>query len=195
MRIHLVPALVVCVLVVSGANARADDNRPSAVASPPATMSNNLAVKFIDQKPTDRLGSKLIGASIVNGANATIGTISDIVFDERNTIRAFVVIALVVGILLALMGWGVVHSVRVDSADRSLDAAIEQAVAAAPQRFGQLCNCGHEHDPTELHITDAEPAPCQHDGGGAACAHDCASCVLGSLRPSPTQTRAERLTS
>ncbi len=91
MRIHLVPALVVCVLVVSGANARADDNRPSAVASPPATMSNNLAVKFIDQKPTDRLGSKLIGASIVNGANATIGTISDIVFDERNTIRAFVV--------------------------------------------------------------------------------------------------------
>lgn len=110
-------------------------------------------------------------------------------------IRAFVVIALVVGILLALMGWGVVHSVRVDSADRTLDAAIEQAVAAAPQRFGQLCNCGHEHDPTELHITDAEPAPCQHDGGGAACAHDCASCVLGSLRPSPTQTRAERLTS
>ena len=110
-------------------------------------------------------------------------------------IRAFVVIALVVGILLALMGWGVVHSVRVDTADRTLDAAIEQAVAAAPQRFGQLCNCGHEHDPTELHITDAEPALCEHDGGGAACAHDCASCVLGSLRPSPTQTRAERLTS
>ena len=110
-------------------------------------------------------------------------------------IRAFVVIALVAGILLALMGWGVVHSVRVDTADRTLDAAIEQAVAAAPQRFGQLCNCGHEHDPTELHITDAEPASCAHDGAGATCTHDCASCVLGSLRPSPTQTRAERLTS
>ena len=110
-------------------------------------------------------------------------------------IRIFVVIALVVGLMLALMGWGVVHSVRVDAAHSTLDAAIEQAVAAAPQRFGQLCNCGHEHDPTELHITDAEPAvECEHDGAGAACAHDCASCVLGSLRPSPTRTRAERLT-
>jgi hypothetical protein len=124
-------------------------------------------------------------------------------------IRTFVVVALLVGILLALMAWGVLHSVRVDAAGARLDAVIEQAVAAAPQKFGQLCTCGHEHDPTELHITDADqptpsaptaatPAPsaaaCEHDGSGAACTHDCASCALGALRPSPHRTRAERVT-
>ncbi len=110
-------------------------------------------------------------------------------------IRSFVVVALVVGLLLALLAWGVLHSVRLDTADRSIDAAIEAAVASAPRTFGQLCNCGHEHDPTELHITDAEPTPasCEHDGSGAACAHDCTSCVFGTLRPSPNRTRAERL--
>ena len=127
-------------------------------------------------------------------------------------IRAFIVVALVVALLLALMAWGVVHSVRMDVADSRLDAAIEEAVAASPKGFGQLCDCGHQHDPTELHITDADvpdpadgthrhSASCEHDGSGALCAHDCATCVLGSLRtvpagaglrPSPTSTRAER---
>jgi sporulation protein YlmC with PRC-barrel domain len=60
-------------------------------SAPPATMSNNLKVKFIDQQTTDRLGSKLIGASITNKADTSIGSIADIVFDEKNTIRAFVV--------------------------------------------------------------------------------------------------------
>ena len=35
-----------------------------------------------------------------------------------------------------------------------------------------------EHDPNELHVTDA----CAHDGTGAACAHDCQTCVLSALR-------------
>ncbi|WP_375501092.1 hypothetical protein [uncultured Jatrophihabitans sp.] len=118
-------------------------------------------------------------------------------------IRAFVIIALVVALLLALLAWGVLHSLRIDAADTRLDAAIETAIAASPQKFGQLCNCGHQHDPTELHITDADqPAQragamtdCSHDGAGAACAHDCASCILGTLRPLPSQTRGERLSS
>lgn len=129
------------------------------------------------------------------------------------TIRAFVVVALVVALFLALMAWGVVHSVRLDTAETTLDAAIEQAVAASPKGFGQLCDCGHQHDPTELHITDADvpdqthqhTAACAHDGSGAACAHDCDTCVLSSLRtvpqddralrPLPDRTRAERLSS
>ena len=130
-------------------------------------------------------------------------------------IRAFVVVALVVALFLALMAWGVVHSVRTDTAENRLDAVIEQAVAAAPKGFGQLCDCGHQHDPTELHITDADvpdaagahehSAACSHDGAGAACAHDCDTCVLSSLRavpqddralrPLPDRTRAERLSS
>jgi uncharacterized protein YrrD len=61
------------------------------VAAPPATMSNNLKVKFIDQEPGDRLASKLIGSDIHNKANDSIGSISDIVFDGHNTIKAFVV--------------------------------------------------------------------------------------------------------
>ena len=61
------------------------------VAAPPATMANNLKVKFIDQQTSDRLGSKLIGSDIRNNADVSIGSIADIVFDEKNTIRAFVV--------------------------------------------------------------------------------------------------------
>ena len=61
------------------------------VAAPPATMSNNLKVKFIDQQTTDRLASRLIGSDIHNNADASIGSISDIVFDENNKVRAFVV--------------------------------------------------------------------------------------------------------
>ncbi len=124
-------------------------------------------------------------------------------------IHVFVVVALVVAVLLALMGWGVLRSVRADAAETRLDTAIEQAVAASPQRFGQLCDCGHEHDPTELHITDAEPteadsiaagpiaagptaagptaeddahATCEHDGAGAACARDCSTCLFATAR-------------
>ena len=33
-----------------------------------------------------------------------------------------------------------------------------------------MCGCGHEHDPTELHVTDD---PCAHDGDGVACTHRC----------------------
>ena len=65
--------------------------RAEEAAAPPATMSNNLKIKFVDQQTTDRLGSKLIGASITNKADTSIGSIADIVFDEKNTIRAFVV--------------------------------------------------------------------------------------------------------
>jgi hypothetical protein len=97
----------------------------------------------------------------------------------------FSAVALVIAALLALMAWGIAHSVKLDLAEQRLDRAIEETMSA---RGASMCGCGHDHDPDELHVTDA----CAHDGSGAACAHDCDTCVLAAMRPSPSQTRAER---
>lgn len=85
------------------------------------------------------------------------------------------VLALLVAVTLALAGWGLRRSVALEAAERELDAAVEYAMAA----HGGMCSCGHDHDPEELHITDA----CAHDGAGTQCAHDCSTCVLSALRP------------
>jgi ABC-type nickel/cobalt efflux system permease component RcnA len=100
-------------------------------------------------------------------------------------VRAFGGVALVIALLLGLMAWGVLRSMRIDAADRALDAAIDAAVT---EKYGSLCSCGHEHDPNETHITDA----CAH-GGGEGCERDCTTCVLAAMRPSPRLSRAERL--
>jgi hypothetical protein len=100
-------------------------------------------------------------------------------------VKAFVVIALVVAALLGLMAWGVLHSVRLDVAERRLEDAIAEAVAA---QGGSLCSCGHEHDPTELHFTDAA---CAHDGTGTDCTRSCDSCVLAAARPVATARSRE----
>jgi hypothetical protein len=102
-------------------------------------------------------------------------------------VAAFAAAAFAISLLLALSAGGVAHTLRADArreAAAELDASIDAAIteALAKQGYGTLCNCGHEHDPTELHVTDAEP--CAHDGSGAACARDCESCVLAAMRPS-----------
>jgi hypothetical protein len=89
----------------------------------------------------------------------------------------FCAIALSVAVLLALIAWGVQRSVAIDVADARLDAAIEDTIAASGGHAA-MCGCGVEHDPNELHVTDA----CSHDGAGAACAHDCQTCILAALR-------------
>ncbi|MGN6609529.1 MAG: hypothetical protein ACTHMS_21280 [Jatrophihabitans sp.] len=103
----------------------------------------------------------------------------------------FQVAAFVIAVLLAMVSWGVVTSVKNDLAEQKLDAAIAEVVGSRPD---SLCSCGHEHDPTELHVVDAEPGAaadaCAHDGGGAACAHDCQTCVLAALRPSAAASTA-----
>jgi hypothetical protein len=91
-------------------------------------------------------------------------------------LRVFVGLSFVVAAVLALIAWGVVTSVKRDLADQRLEAAIAETIAA---RGGLSCGCGHDHDPAELHVTDA----CAHDGAGDACAHDCDTCVLAGLRP------------
>jgi ABC-type nickel/cobalt efflux system permease component RcnA len=106
----------------------------------------------------------------------------------------FSVISLLLAVLLGLVSWGILRSVRMDLADQRLDAAIEATLADRPE-YASLCSCGHDHDPNVLHVVDEEVADeaCSHDGGGAACAHDCGTCVLAALRPSPNRTRADRL--
>ena len=106
-------------------------------------------------------------------------------------IKAFVVGALVIAVLLGLMALGVLRSIRLDRAEQRLDAAIVEAVKA---RGGSMCDCGHEHDPTEMHVVgDSGVDSCGHDGTGTDCTHSCDTCVVAALRPSPNRTRAERL--
>lgn len=125
---------------------------------------------------------------IAVGAVAATGASTGIV-------RAFVVIALLVAVLLALLAWGVANSVKLDLAENHLDSAIEQAVRA---RGGSMCDCGHEHDPTELHLVGDEHEertddPCAQDGAGADCTHTCDTCVLATLRPSPNRRHEDSL--
>jgi hypothetical protein len=103
-------------------------------------------------------------------------------------IKAFVVIALAVALLLAVLAWGVLRSVKADQATDRLDAAIEAALAASGR---SMCDCGHEHDPDELHFVDGEGQhltggradACAHDGRGEECNHSCDTCVLAAMRP------------
>jgi hypothetical protein len=112
-------------------------------------------------------------------------------------VKGFVVVALVLAVLLGLMAWGVLHSIKLDLDDRALDAALEAAVQASGR---SMCDCGHEHDPDELHFVDGEGthltgAKCAHDGTGTDCSHSCETCVFAAMRPWPDRTRADRLNS
>jgi hypothetical protein len=109
---------------------------------------------------------------IAVGAVAATGASTGIV-------KAFVVIALLVAVALGLVGWGVARSVKVELAERRIDSVIEEAVQAGG---ASMCDCGHEHDPDELHVVDD---PCAGDGHGVGCTHSCDTCVLASLRPLP----------
>jgi hypothetical protein len=96
----------------------------------------------------------------------------------------FAAIALTVAALLGLIAWGVHRSVRLDQDEARLDAVVDDVLAAHGGRAA-LCGCGVDHDPSELHIVDAEPDDphaCSHDGTGVACAHECSTCVLAALK-------------
>jgi hypothetical protein len=96
-------------------------------------------------------------------------------------------VSIAIAALLALTAWGVMHSVKVDLAEQSLDAAIE---ASMHERGDINCGCGHDHDPNEMHVRSDG---CAHDGSGVDCTHDCQTCVLATMRPNPTKSRAARL--
>jgi hypothetical protein len=57
----------------------------------PATMADNLRPTFVAQAPDDMVASKLIGSSVVNGANETIGQIADFVLDQKGAVKAWII--------------------------------------------------------------------------------------------------------
>ena len=101
-------------------------------------------------------------------------------------LMTFVVIALLIGVVLAVMSWGVALSIKGDREQHRLDSAIADAIAEHSSAGGVAslsCGCGHEHDPEELHVTDD---PCGHDGQGSLCSQTCDTCVLSRLRSTAT---------
>ncbi|CAO4178520.1 PRC-barrel domain-containing protein [Methylorubrum populi] len=64
---------------------------PKPIAGQPATLNDDLRAKFVAQAPEDVVASKLIGTSIRNGANETIGSAADIVFDDKRAVKSYVV--------------------------------------------------------------------------------------------------------
>jgi hypothetical protein len=114
--------------------------------------------------------------------------------NSPGVVRVFSAVSLGVAAVLALAAWGIAHSVKVDLAEQQLSAAIEASIGKLGRdEIG--CGCGHEHDPDELHVSNAgrEQDACDHDGRGADCTHSCDTCVLAALRPSPTTSRSARL--
>ena len=105
--------------------------------------------------------------------------------DAPAAVRLFAVVAAFAAVLLGLVSWGLLHSLRSDAAEADLDATLSSAASAAG--FG-CTGCGHDHDLDEMTVTDhdaddAASRPQESAAAGcgaseAACAHDCAACVL-----------------
>ena len=74
-----------------GAPAGAPDAAGAPVPSAPATLANDLRPTFVAQNPSDMVTSKLVGLTIQNNANETIGEIADVVLDDKNTVKSWVV--------------------------------------------------------------------------------------------------------
>ena len=142
------------------------------------------------------IGKRRHLAAVLGLFSVLLVTIGLVVSLGRGTAATilFSAVSLVSALLLGLVAWGVTVSVRNDLAEAGLDRAIEAEIAASG---GAMCDCGHDRDPNEMHVSGAEDsdAPCAHDGAGADCAHSCDTCVLRAMRPSPTASRERRLSS
>ena len=87
--------------VVKPDTMKPDTMKPDASAAPlkpvepvpgqPATFTNDLRPTFVAQSPDDMVSSKLVGQSIINGANETIGEIADVVIGFDGKVKAWVV--------------------------------------------------------------------------------------------------------
>jgi sporulation protein YlmC with PRC-barrel domain len=74
------------------ANAKADASKPSTAPSAAATKpQGTVSVTFYTVKPADVRASKLIGSTVYNVNNESIGDIEDVVLDEGKTLRAVVI--------------------------------------------------------------------------------------------------------
>ncbi|MEG9527605.1 MAG: PRC-barrel domain-containing protein [Hyphomicrobiales bacterium] len=86
-------ALLLAGLATASAQNAGPDSGSAATPVPgqPATMADNLRPTFVAQTPDDMVASKLIGSSVVNGANETIGQIADFVLDQKGAVKAWII--------------------------------------------------------------------------------------------------------
>ena len=144
---------------------------PSAVPPPaplpgaPATLATDLRARFVAQEPSDIVTSTLVGLSIRNGADETIGQVADVVFDGSRTIKAFIVSVggfLGIGAKYVAIDPSALQLTRVD--DRTLKAVIEtnrdQLRAAPEYRYLTDAKSG-EAKPGDAKPADAKPADAQ----------------------------------
>ncbi|QRE77493.1 PRC-barrel domain-containing protein [Methylobacterium aquaticum] len=87
------PLLAAAFLLVAGVSAGSaqDASGLKPVPGTPATLNNDLRPTFVAQEPSDLMASKMIGQSIVNGANETIGSVADIVLGPDLAVKSYVV--------------------------------------------------------------------------------------------------------
>ena len=147
-RFVLVPTLILGLACAGTALAQTPDaslasptppaaTAPGPIPAAPATLANDLRARFVAQAPNDFVTSKLVGLSIQNGANETIGQVADVVFDDSRTIKAFVVSVggfLGIGAKYVAIDPSALRLTRVD--DRTLKAVIEtdrDQLRAAPE--------------------------------------------------------------
>ena len=124
-----------------------DPVKPDASAAPmkpvepvpgqPATFTDNLRPTFVAQSPDDMVSSKLVGQSIINGANETIGEIADVVIGFDGKVKAWVVGVggfLGIGTKYVAVDPSALHLQRIDG--KSLRASIntdKDQLRAAPE--------------------------------------------------------------
>ncbi|MDP4005852.1 PRC-barrel domain-containing protein [Methylobacterium sp. NEAU K] len=91
----LASALLLAALATASAQNAGPNPDGSSPAAPvpgqPATMADNLRPTFVAQTADDMVASKLIGASVTNAANETIGQIADFVLDQKGSVKAWII--------------------------------------------------------------------------------------------------------
>jgi hypothetical protein len=184
----VVPVVSVCMAVAGATAPRAQTADATPTVSPatpaapsagaplgplpaaPATLANDLRARFVAQEPSDIVTSKLVGLSIQNGANETIGQVADVVFDGNRTIKAFVVSVggfLGIGAKYVAVDPSALRLTRVD--ERTLKAIIEtdrdQLRAAPEYRYLTESKASAKADakpadakPGEMKPVEAKPA-------------------------------------
>jgi hypothetical protein len=101
---------------------------------------------------------------------AVIGVIATVAGAGDSSVAVGIIggVMLACAVLLALVAWGLQHSVRLDREEARLDAQLMEAL----RQHDLSCDCGTDHDVAELRTVG-----CSQDGTGTGCGHDCGACT------------------
>ena len=91
--ILIATALVVPSLSVQSASGASPDAAPTrmAQAGGAAAPAAQAPARFLSVQPADVMASDLLGIAVVNARNESIGEIADVVVDNGQTIRAYII--------------------------------------------------------------------------------------------------------